>query len=294
MKIGLIDVDSKIPNLALMKISAWHKEKGDQVEFYRPLFDNPDKCYVSKIYDFTEDYKYFPNCEILKGGSAYDLIIKLPQEIEHIYPDYFLYRYSYAMGYTSRGCNRKCPFCIVPQKEGKWISVSDIHEFWNGQNKIMLLDNSLNADEDHFKNILNQLIKEKIRVDFSQGLDIRLLTNEQAYLLSKVRLWKQIHFAWDWMEIEDQVKEGIKILDKYKLKRKSMFYVLVGYNTKIEEDIYRIEMLRNLRVDPYVMVFNKRDQPRIIKELASWANNYQCGQFVTFDKWLKIRKVKEE
>jgi len=155
MKIGLVDVDSKIPNLALMKISAYHKSLGDEVKMFDPLFDNPDRIYSSKVFKSTDEYGYFPpNCEVLQGGSGHDLDVKLSNYIETMYPDYSLYGIDYAMGFTTRGCTRKCGFYIVPQKEGKLHPVADIHQFWNGQERLSIMDNNLAGDTEHFNSLL--------------------------------------------------------------------------------------------------------------------------------------------
>jgi len=271
MKIGLIDIDSKIPNLALMKISAYHKLLGNEVTLTRPLFANQfNQCFASKIFDYT-NMPILPRWTQL-GGSGIEKNggKKLDSHTEHLMPDYSLYNCDYAIGYTSRGCNRKCPFCIVPKKEGKWNAVADIYEFWEDQDRIMLLDNSLNTNDYHFEKILNQLIKEKVKVDFSQGLDIRHLNNKQAYLLSKVGLWKRIHFAWDLIQIEKHIRKGLKILDKHNLKY-IMFYVLIGFNSTPEEDLYRVETLRGLGVDSFVMPYDKFDDYQ--RSFTRWVNH---------------------
>jgi len=274
MKVGLIDIDSKIPNLALMKLSAYHKQSGHQVELTSPLFANQngyDLIIASKIFDYTPMPILPRHTQI--GGSGYDLKKKLADPVEHLYPDYGLFGCDYAIGYTSRGCNRRCPFCIVPKKEGKFkIVCDDIREFWCGQNHLVFLDNSMNTDEDHFCRILTQLMRMGIRVDFSQGLDIRHLTDIQALALSQLKTWGQtpFRFAWDLMSIEKQVRRGIGILGKAKLKSKSMFYVLIGFDTTPEEDLYRVEILRGLGVEPFVMPFNKFNQYQ--KDFTRWVN----------------------
>ena len=286
MRIGLIDVDSKYPNLALMKLSAYHKQKGDYIEFYNPFWEY-DIVYASKVFDFTPDYPHPVRAhKFYKGGSGYDLITTLPVEIEHIYPDYELYGVDYAMGFTTRGCIRQCPFCIVPKKEGYIRAVADIYEFWNGQEKIRLLDNNLTAHHEHFIKILNQLIKEKVKVDFNQGLDIRLIDDEKAKLLAQVRLWKQIHFAWDLMGIEKAVRRGIEILKRNGVHlRKLMFYVLIGFNTTPEEDLYRVETLRGLGVDPFVMPYNKFDPYQ--RNFARWVNHKAIFKSVSWQEYKK-------
>lgn len=273
MKIGLVDVDSKIPNLALMKLSAYHKDRGDKVGFYYPISTQPDRIYAAKVFDFTPDFSYFPpNTEVIKGGSGYSLTSSILPEAEAMYPDYNLYKCVYALGFTTRGCIRHCPFCIVPEKEGHIRAVGDIYDFWRGQEWLMLLDNNLTALPAHFKHVLKQLIKERVKTDFSQGLDIRLITPEMARLLAKVRLWKQIHFAWDNIQTETAVRHGIKILTDNGVGRyKLMFYVLIGFDSTPEEDLYRVETLRGLGVDPFVMPYNKSDQYQ--RDFARWVNH---------------------
>lgn len=299
MKVGLIDVDSKIPNLALMKISTYHKNNGDIVEFYNPMFQDWDLIYMSKVFNFTPDYQYPLNAnKILRGGTGYDLKTKLPNEIENLSPDYNLYpNNEYAIGFTTRGCIRNCEFCVVPEKEGYIKSVADIYDFWEGQENLMLLDNNLAAENDHFERILKQMIKEKARVSFSQGLDIRLIDQWKAKLLSEVKLPQKsnkpkdisykIHFAFDDVKHEKAVRKGIEILlnagiPKYRL----MFYVLIGFNSTKEEDLYRVELLRSLKVDPFVMPYNKSDTYQ--RNFTRWVNHKAIWRTV---KWEDYRKT---
>ena len=285
MKICLVDVDSKIPNLALMKVSAYHRSIGDRVKFHDPLFDKPDLIYASKIFNFTPDYQYYPeSVPVLKGGTGYDLKVELPEQIEKQYPDYTLYRCDYALGFTSRGCSRDCPFCLVPEKEGLIHPVGDIYDFWRGQEHIRLLDSNLTAIPGHFELICIQLAKEKIKTDFD-GLDIRLIDADMARLLSRVKVWKQLRFAWDNMQDEESVIRGIGILVKNGVARwKQMFYVLIGFNTTREEDLYRVETLRGLKVDPFVMPYNKADLYQ--RRFARWVNHKATFNTVPWDKYV--------
>jgi hypothetical protein len=268
-----------------MKIAAYYKSKGDRVKFYDPLLDNPDMVYASKIFNFTPDYQNYPmNIPICKGGTAYNLQEKLLSEIETMYPDYSLYNCGYAIGFTTRGCIRKCPFCLVPNKEGKVHVVGDIYTFWHGQSHVMLLDNNLTAMPEQFETVCKQLIKEKIKTDFSQGLDIRLVTPEMAQILSKVKLWKQIHFAFDNIKYESKVIDGINILVNNGVKKyKLMFFVLIGFNSTQEEDLYRVELLRDLKVDPFVMPFNKNDKYQ--KSFARWVNHKAIFKTVSWEDY---------
>ena len=194
IKIGLIDVDShNFPNLPLMKISAWHKMQGDQVEWCN-LFEHYDRVYLSRVFDdtYTEDFNTVINAdEIIKGGTGYGLENKLPDEIEHIYPDYSLYpelTKDTAFGFLTRGCPNNCPFCIVTTKEGRVSKkVADLNEFWRGQRNIELLDPNILACKDH-KELLQQLIDTKAKVNFNQGLDARFVNEKNIELLSKINL----------------------------------------------------------------------------------------------------------
>lgn len=287
MKVCLADIDSKMPNLALMKLSAYHKGRGDTVKFYDPLFDqDTDLVYASKVFTFTPDWEDLL-AGTVRGGPAYDLDVHLPDGVEAQRPDYSLYGCDYAMGYTMRGCVRNCPFCIVPKAEGKARPTGDIYDFWDGQERLCLLDNNLTALPAHFTKIVRQLAKEGMRVDFSQGLDVRLLTLPMAEELKKVRLWKQIHFAWDSMKDERRVRHGIRLLEIARIARKSMFYVLIGYDTGPEEDLYRVMELRALGVDPFVMPYDRADGYQ--KRFARWVNHKAIFKSV---KWEDYRSSK--
>ena len=294
MKIGLASVDSKIPNLALMKISAYHKLRGDKVELFSPLFGGYDLVYASKVFTDTPDDQYLPH-NTIKGGSGYNLKTTLPEKIESIYPDYSLFNCDYAMGFTSRGCCRNCPWCIVPEKEGKIKAVADIYSFWNGQKYLMLFDNNLTALPLHFRLILQQIRFQGIYVDFNQGLDIRLINLEVAQVLATINLWKQLRFAWDSMNYEQEVRRGIQILiDGGVTPRKLMFYVLIGFNTTPEEDLYRVKTLRELGIDSFVMPYNKKDEYQ--KSFARWVNHkaiFKSVEWKDYDKFYRRHKPKK-
>lgn len=270
MRIGLIDIDSKIPNLALMKLSAWHKAQGDLVEFHMPLWKY-DKIYASKIFNFTDSPELPENC--IKGGSGFDLTSKLPNEIENIYPDYSLYRCEFAIGFLTRGCSRKCDFCIVPKKEGNIKRSSDISSFWKDQSHIMLLDNNLTAHPDCI-DILKDLQKTKAKINISQGLDLRLMTPEIAQELVKLKRWKnaRIHFAWDDVRLEKSILKGLDIVLQTGIHPDRLsVYILIGYNSTPEEDLYRVEILREKGVNSYIMPFDKSNIYQ--KRFTRWGNH---------------------
>lgn len=282
MKVGLIDVDSRhYPNLALMKLSAWHKTKGDDVEWWWGL-GQYDRVYMSKVFDstYTPDMPLPLNAkEIVQGGTGYGLENRLPEAVERIYPDYSLYpelTKDTAYGFLSRGCPRACPYCIVSEKEGRWsVRVADLSEWWHGQRNIVLMDPNLLACPDRIE-LLDQLVESRARVDINQGLDCRLLNEEIIGRLNQLRL-KEIHFAWDSMHDADLVLQGLILYAKSARQkphgRYGTVYCLVNFDTSIEEDLHRIYTLRDIGYAPYVMVYNKPYAPREIRLLQRWCNN---------------------
>lgn len=279
MKVGLIDVDGhNFPNLALMKLSSWHKAQGDEVEWHWG-FGDYDRVYMSKVFDDTYSLDIdepFNTKELIKGGTGYSLDNKLPDGIEHMMPDYSLYNITdTAYGFLSRGCPRGCPFCIVEEKEGrKSIKVADLSEFWDGQKKIVIMDPNILGCKDHME-LLGQLADSKAWVDINQGIDARLLTEENIEALNKVKM-KDIHFAWDLMGQTDKVLRGLVRYGErgaIQNSRKRMVYVLVNFNTSLEEDLYRVNVLNELGYEPYIMIYDKPNAPKIIKKLQRWCNN---------------------
>jgi hypothetical protein len=298
VNILLVDVDSVIPNLALMKLSAFHKKQGDNVDLHRglkvPIKIEYDAVYISCI--FKENArkarrlaKRFPNAKVHLGGSGVDLKGTLPDEIEQLMPDYDLYpECDASYGYTSRGCPRNCEFCIVPKKDGKAHPVSDIYEFWDRRHKkIVLLDDNILALPQHFKKIAKQIIKEGLRVDFQQGLDIRLLDDEKAALLKQMHVYEP-RFAWDDIGHERAVLRGIELLKKHGINR-SNFYVLAGFESGFEDALYRVNKLRELGQMVYVMSYNKEklEMDKRYSYLRNWANTRAVFASCTFEEYCK-------
>lgn len=282
MRIGLIDVDGhNFPNLALMKISSWHKAQGDDVEWWWG-FGDYDRVYMSKVFDetYSKDVPEPMNArEIIKGGTGYGMDNKLPYEVEHSFPDYSLYpklTKDTAYGFLSRGCPRGCPFCIVKDKEGL-IShkVADLNEFWNGQKNIVLCDPNLLACPEHME-LLGQLADSKAWVDMNQGVDARLLTEKNIAALNMIRM-KNIHFAWDLMRQSKKVIDGLKLWKEQGKKNAhgsfGTVYILTNYNTTMDENLHRIYMVRDLGYDPFVMVFDKPSAPKEVIKLQRWCNS---------------------
>lgn len=302
MRIGLIDVDShNYPNLPLMKLSAWHKAQGDSVEWYQPMFSgHMDIVYMSKVFSFTHDYEYFIDADtIIKGGSGYciDLVdgkeiyhaerdTQLPYEIEHIYPDYSLYpeeTKDTAYGFLTRGCPRGCDFCHVKSKEGlRSFKVADLSEFWRGQKKIVLCDPNTLACKDHM-DLLEQLVESKAKVDFNQGVDIRLVNDRNLELLKKIRI-DSIHFAYDRYQDKDIVEpklKAFKYATGYK-KQKVLVYILVNFDTTIEQDLHRIYFVRSLGFQPFPMVYDKEHCDPIYRKIKHWCTTFvfwKCERF---------------
>ena len=283
MIVGLIDVDGhNFPNLALMKISAWHKAQGDRVEWWWGLGGEYDLVYMSKVFDstYTPDIPEPLNAKrIIKGGTGYGLDNRLPDEIEHIYPDYSIYpelTKETAYGFLTRGCPRACDCCIVAGKEGRRsVKVADLSEWWSGQKRIELLDPNLLACPDHM-NLLQQLKESGSQVNFNQGLDARFLTPANIEAINAIRL-KDIHFAWDYMRESKAVLKGLQLY-RDRASRKvhgawGTVYVLTNHSTTMDENLYRIYTLRDLGFDPYVMVFDRPNAPQEIRHLQRWCNN---------------------
>lgn len=296
MKIGLIDVDShNYPNLALMKISAYHKAQGDEVEWWWG-WGEYDRVYMSKVFDdgYTPDIPEPLNAkENIKGGTGYGLNNQLPPEIEHMRPDYGLYpdlTNDTAYGFLTRGCPNNCPFCIVCGKEGREShKVADLSEWWSGQKNIVLMDPNLLACREHMA-LLGQLAVSGAWVDINQGLDARLLTKDNIEAIKRIRI-KEIHFAWDLMKNSKRIIQGLNLWKRYGKKNKhgswGTVYVLVNFNTTMAENLYRIYKLAKMEFDPYVMIYDKPNAPREIRLLQRWCNNKKifrsCPRFEDYD-----------
>lgn len=312
MKIGMIDLDQKnqnkpFPNIPLMKLSAFHKARGDSVEWYSPMFSgHMDKVYISKVFSFSPDYAYYIDADVIvKGGSGYAITningkevfdkskdYPLPDEIEHIYPDYSLYGITdTAYGFLTRGCPRGCDFCHVEAKEGRASrKVADLSEFWDGQKNIVLCDPNILACKE-WEPLLQQLIDSKAWVDINQGLDIRLMTKEKAEMIKQLKV-KTLHFAWDRYEDKNLIlpkfSEFKRITDFD--KRKLVVYVLCNFNTTIQQDLERIYMLKELGYWPYVMLYNKDSLPKghELRKMQRWVNNRfifeSCNSFYNYKR----------
>jgi len=316
MKVLLINVDSIIPNLALMKISAFHKQNGDKV-FLNSGIKDPDKVYISCIFNKnrsqTKGISKMFNCEVSIGGYGVNNNI-LPDDIERLMPDYSIYNgrvcqtcgnllkhckcpwgqpvpgdMYYSMGYATRGCIRNCPWCIVPKKEGTIRINADIYEFLDVSHRhLVLLDNNILAMPKHFKNIADEIQANKLTIDFNQGLDIRLVDDKIAEVLSSLSAKPSLRFAFDDVRYEDDIIRGIKILKNHGINR-SRFYVLVGYNTTFKEDLYRLNLLKDHDQRVYVMRYETCNGQRMYNHLAAWGNQPRFFASMSFERFCECR-----
>lgn len=295
MKIGLLAVDSYYPNLALMKISAWHKDKGDTVEWYNP-FDQYDVVYMSKIFSFTPDYgQWITNAKhIRKGGTGYDLHATLDDEMEFIQPDYSLYPLidkKTAYGFLTRGCPNKCKWCVVPRKEGNvrpYMDVDDVAV--DGRTNLILMDNNILACDYGLQQI-EKIIEREYRVDFNQALDARLVTDDIAKLLAKVRWLNQIRFGCDTTKQIEECERAMAMIDGYRKKPASyLMYTMIG--SDFDEAFHRLNHWRTFkRVRIVAQPFRDVDKPHQIipqwqKDMARWAMRreiYAVSEFKDFE-----------
>lgn len=289
MKIGLIDVDGhNFPNLALMRISQYHKENGDIVEWWWSDLTHYDIVYMSKIFSdaYSPDIPEPLNADkVIKGGTGYaislvdgkeifnrDIHKDLPAEIENCSPDYSIYpQFDFAVSMTSRGCPRGCAFCHVQAKEGRCsLKVADVDKFYFGQKEIKVLDPNITACPQK-RDLFDQYLQTKAKIDFTQGLDIRLINQWDIQGINKMRI-KNLHFAWD--KPEEDLKDKFKEFAKdFRLKDKGTVYVLTNFDSTMEQNLYRIYTLRDLGYKPYVMIYDKPHASREIKKLQRWCNN---------------------
>lgn len=280
MNIGLIAVDSDYPNLALMKISAWHKSQGDSVEWYNP-FDQYDIVYMSKIFSFTPDYgQWITNTKhIRKGGTGYDLYSVLPEEMEYVIPDYSIYPSidnKTAYGFLTRGCPNKCKWCVVPRKEGSikpYMDVDDVAV--DGRTNLVLMDNNVLACDYGLEQI-QKIIDRGYRVDFNQALDARLVTDDIAKLLAKVRWIEVIRFGCDTPRQIEECEEAMDMIDSYrKNPAQYLMYTMIGND--FDEALIRLSHWKTFkRVRIVAQPFRDVDNPHQIvpqwqKDMARWA-----------------------
>ncbi len=276
MKSLLIDVDSTIPNLALMHISTWRKLEGFETGFN---ISDPDEVWASVIFKANRHKVdglrfYYPNAQIDIGGSGYDLKKKLPDEVSIMMPDYSIYpECDYDLGFTTRGCDRGCYFCIVPKKEGRFRINQHPSEFHDpSHRKIVLMDNNILLDKDWFFKVTDWILQNDLKVDFNQGLDIRLMDRDIAKRIAELRPIDWWHFAFDSMDYQDEVISGIEMLKDagVDIRHRTNWYVYLHNDAAYEDALERCNILRGLNALPYIMV--NRDSPRTqrMTDLKRW------------------------
>lgn len=293
MKIGLIQVDGKLPNMAIMKIASYHKSQGHDVEWWNgPLFPY-DKVYASKIFKFSDAWQV-PHYAIT-GGTGYDNDTKLPEEIDSL--DYsggwFLYpKYTNHIGFSERGCRLNCSFCVVPAKEGKPRAVAKISELLSnpiGEDRLVLLDDDF-LGHPNFDDVMAEIIDRGLQVCFSQGLNIRIITEKQAAMIAKVQFrnlsfkLKQVSFAWDRYKDRGSIKKGFDRCIEAGIKPYQMnFFVLIGYDSEPWQDRERVETIRAWGADPYVMAYDRTKFYQ--RSFQRWVNHRGIFNSIPFEQY---------
>ena len=295
MKIGLHDADGegfKFPNLALMKLSAWHKAQGDRVEWWDAVTEHEpslkcDKVYSSKVFTFTDECHYLPK-DVIKGGTGYGIYKDLPEEIDGIFPDYSIYPHvDYAIGFLTRGCPNKCPWCVVPRKEGE---IRPYQTAWAikrpNSDKIVFMDNNVLASS-HGLEQIDRLGETRIKVDFNQGLDARLITPKIAELLGRLHWLSPLRMACDQKSQMSYIEQAVAYLRENNCtpKRYSC-YVLVK---DIADALERVEFLRALNVDPFAQPYrdfeNKIEPTEEQRHFARWVNRKEIFKTVKWEDY---------
>jgi hypothetical protein len=292
MKILLIDVDNKGPNLALMKISAYHKKRGDSIFLNSGC--SPDLVYISCVFSYNKNKalqikKFWENFTKVKMGGCAINDEKLLPHIEHIKPDYELYNIDYSMGFTSRGCIRNCPWCIVRKNEGQIRDYAPISEFWDTSHKrLVLLDNNFLASPKWEENV--DFIKEHdIEVDFNQALDIRLIDDYTAKKLSQIRI-KPLRFSLDSSELIPIYEKKIKIVLKYHKPHNIMTFCLIGFKESVEQCYNRLMIPWKYKIVPFAMPYRDPNSlsyeiEKKFKDLARWCNHRAIFKSVKWEDY---------
>lgn len=280
MKIGLYNLEPKIENTAMMKVSWWHKKGGDHVEIYNHLMRKSyDKIYAFSLFDFTDKSMVTP--EMICGGTGFDIESELPFEIAK-WPnlDYSIFpncKTSYI--WFSRGCIRACPFCVVHKKEGKIRKSFEIWTHPKGE-YFTIMDNNFFASPS-WRTAIDWLVLVDKKVDLCCGIDVRIFTDEQGEALQKLKFQKQLHTAWD--NPKDDLMPMLKHLAQYIKPYKIMVYVLIGYWSTPSQDLARVRAINDIGMDPYVMPFNKHDEYQ--KNFARWVNHKAIFNSVTIEDY---------
>lgn len=276
MEIGLIDVDGHngFPNLALMRIAAYHKAAGDTVDWWNGFY-HYDRVYMSKVFTFSHDIDECINAdEVIRGGTGYRDYGSLPAEIEKMQPDYTLYpNFKQAIGFITRGCIRSCPWCIVPKKEGRIKPAASWREIKRADSReIVFLDNNVLASDYGLQNI-EEMGTEKVWVDFNQGLDARLITKEVAELLARLRWIRFVRVSCDTAEMLPVIEQAVSYMREAGIaKTRFWSYMLVQ---DVEEAEQRALALDKMGVTPFAQPYRDYDGGEPTdeqKHFAVWVN----------------------
>lgn len=261
-------------------LTIWHKKQGDEITFYNS-FEKYDKVYSSKIFTWSNDFYLRGNIE--KGGTGYNLFNVLPDEIEHICPDYDLYETDCSYGFLTRGCIRKCPWCIVPTKEGPIRPHAEIEEFLKHKN-VIIMDNNILACDHGIKQI-EKIAKLGIKVDFNQGLDSRLIDDSVANLLSKIKWLHPLRMACDSQEQIAPLIKAVTLLRWHNV-RPIKYFVYVLVTKELQEVIERIKIIKGMHLDPFAQPFRNGEKPnKIQKDFARWVNHKAIFNSVSFENY---------
>lgn len=285
MKIALHDSEgnNKYPNLALMKLSAWHKAQGNTVEWFNPLFAGYARVYSSKVFTWTAENPYLPE-NTIKGGTGYGLNNKLPEEIEHICPDYSLYDCDKSYGFLTRGCPNKCPWCFVPEKEGELKPHADIEEFAR-HGEVVLMDNNVLASS-HGLEQIGKIADLGLKIDFNQGLDARLIDNSVAKLLGDLKWIRHIRLACDSVNQIEPIRKAVELLRWHNACPAELFcYLLVK---DIPDALERVKFLKGLYVIPFAQPYRSADgkePPKELKAFARWVNHRAIYKKTTWEDY---------
>lgn len=286
MRIALHDADQTgFPNLALLKLSAWHKAKGDTVEQYRCLLSGSyDRVYSSSVFTFMPHEAVYGR-EVEYGGTGFRMWDKtLPDEIEHTCPDYA--GMDYSLGFLTRGCVRTCEGCFVPRKEGGIRAHADIEEFAKHRD-IVLMDNNVLAHRHGIEQI-EKMARLGLRVDFNQGLDARLIDDGIARRLAALKWLTPLRLACDKKIQMPAIQEAVTLLRWHNCTPAKYFvYVLVR---DIEDAMERVQFLKGMHLDPFVQPYrdvegHEPDQEQ--KDFARWVNHKAIFKSVPWEEYRK-------
>ena len=298
MKIGLIDVDGhNFPNLALMKLSTWHKSKGDTVEWYSVFEEHYDVVYMSKVFTNTEDYRFvIANADkIVKGGTGYDVASHLPEDAEKVVPDYSLYPYidkKTAYGFLTRGCIRKCAWCVVPKKEGNVHPYQDVDEIAvEGRTNLVLMDNNILAAGAYGMAQLEKIATRGYKVDFNQAMDARLVTDEVAALLARIKWLNYIRFGCDTPGQIKECEKAIELIRAHGYAKEFLLYTML--HGQIEECLHRVGYWRGKYdgkvtcfAQPYIdFTTTRQDVPQWQKDMCRWSARKELYKTMRFEDY---------